>query len=336
MGDNSFSENEDKMTNTPISAGEVRFFSGSSNPQLAENIASKLGVPLDETHITRFSNDNLYIQLSASVRYRRVYIVQSLSQPVNDHLMELLMMIDIARGAAASEVHAIIPYYSFGRSDKKDAPRISITARLVADLLKTAGATHVMSMMFHSPQVHGFFGLPTDPLSSRMVFKEYLSNLDLSGSIIVAPDMGQAKSAARFAKTLGLPVAAGNKERISDSEVIVSGLVGNQVRGHKRALIYDDEIATGGSILELSRVLIDEGVDDIRVVCTHGIFSRGGLERLAVVPQISEIITTDTVYIPPEKMHPKLTVLSVAPVFADAIRHNINRESLSDLFVFGE
>jgi ribose-phosphate pyrophosphokinase len=180
---------------------------------LAGKIAAQLGVPLDSTHITRFSNDNLYIQLDATVRYRRVYIVQSLSQPVNDHLMELLMMIDIARGAAASEVHAIIPYYSFGRSDKKDAPRISITARLVADLLKTAGATHVMSMMFHSPQVHGFFGLPTDPLSSRMVFRDYLEKLDLSGSIIVAPDMGQAKSAARFAKTLNLPVAAGNKER---------------------------------------------------------------------------------------------------------------------------
>ena len=324
------------MTEGSISAGEVRFFSGSSNPQLAGKIASQLGVPLDNTHITRFSNDNLYIQLDASVRYRRVYIVQSLSQPVNDHLMELLMMIDIARSAAASEVHAIIPYYSFGRSDKKDSPRISITARLVADLLKTAGATHVMSMMFHSPQVHGFFGLPTDPLSSRMVFKEYLAKLDLNGAIVVAPDMGQAKSAARFARALNLPVAAGNKERISDSEVIISGLVGNQVQGHKRALIYDDEIATGGSIAELSRVLVAEGVEDIRVICTHGVFSRGGLDRLAVIPQITEIITTDTVHIPPEKTHPKLTILSVAPVFADAIYHNINRESLSDLFVFGE
>ena len=324
------------MTEGSISAGEVRFFSGSSNPQLAGKIAAQLGVPLDGTHITRFSNDNLYIQLDASVRYRRVYIVQSLSQPVNDHLMELLMMIDIARSAAASEVHAIIPYYSFGRSDKKDAPRISITARLVADLLKTAGATHVMSMMFHSPQVHGFFGIPTDPLSSNLVIKDYLSKLDLKDSIIVAPDMGQAKSAARFAKTLNLPVAAGNKERVSDTKVIISGLVGNQVQGLKHALIYDDEIATGGSIMELSRVLIGEGIEDIRVICTHGVFSHNGLERLAVVPQITEIITTDTVHIPPEKMNPKLTVLSVAPVFADAIHHNINRESLSDLFVFGE
>jgi ribose-phosphate pyrophosphokinase len=251
--------------------------------------------------------------------------------------MELLMMIDIARGAAASEVHAIIPYYSFGRSDKKDAPRISITARLVADLLKTAGATHVMSMMFHSPQVHGFFGVPTDPLSSSLVFKEYLtSTFDLNGTILVAPDMGQAKSAARFARTLGLPVAAGNKERVSDTKVIIGGLIGNQVKGHKRALIYDDEIATGGSIAELSRVLINEGIEDIMVMCTHGVFSHGGLEKLGAISEISQIITTDTVNIPTESAHPKLKVLSVATIFADAIRHNFNHESISDLFVFGE
>jgi ribose-phosphate pyrophosphokinase len=324
------------MANALIPADEVRLFSGSSNPSLAANIANELGVPLDDTLITRFSNDNMYLQLGASARNRRVYIVQSLSQPVNDHLMELLMMLDIARGAAASEIHAIIPYYSFGRSDKKDAPRISITARLVADLIETAGASHVMSMMFHSPQVHGFFGIPTDPLSSRPVFGKYLAERDLGGFIVVAPDMGQAKSAARFAKSLALPIAAGNKERISDTEVKISGLVGNQVKGHERALIYDDEIATGGSILELSRVLIEEGVTEIMVVCTHGVFTRGGLERLAAVPQISEIITTDTVHIPSEKRHPKLTVLSVASIFADSIHHNFNRESIGDLFVYGE
>lgn len=323
------------MTRAPIPADQVRFFSGSSNRELAENIARELGVPLDETYITRFSNDNLYIQLGATVRYRRVYIVQSLSPPVNDHLMELFMMLDIARSAAASEVHAIIPYYSFARSDKKDAPRISITARLVADLLKTAGATHVMSMVFHSPQVHGFFSLPTDPLSSWLVFNDYLATRDLSNTILVSPDMGQAKSAARFAKVIQLPIAAGNKERISDTEVRIRGLVGSQVRGHKRALIYDDEIATGGSIYELSRLLIDEGVEEILVICTHGVFTRGGLERLAEVPQIQEIVTTDTVYIPPERRHPKLKILSVARIFADAIRHNLYHESLSKLFVFG-
>ncbi|MGB8984863.1 MAG: ribose-phosphate pyrophosphokinase [Anaerolineales bacterium] len=324
------------MARATIPADQVRFFSGSSNPALAANIAQELGVPLDDTHISRFSNDNLYIQLGATVRYRRVYIVQSLSQPVNDHLVELLMMLDIARGAAASEIHAIIPYYSFARSDKKDAPRISITARLVADLLKTAGATHVMSMVFHSPQVHGFFSIPTDPLSSWLILQEYLKTRDLTGAILVTPDMGQAKAAARFAKVLKLPIAAGNKERLSDTEVVIRGLVGNQVRGHKRALIYDDEISTGGSIHELSRMLINDGVEEIRIVCTHGVFTRGGLERLAGVPEIREIITTDTAYIPPEKRHPKLKILSVAPVFADAIRHNLQRESLKELFVFGE
>jgi ribose-phosphate pyrophosphokinase len=324
------------MIKYSIPHDQVRFFSGNSNPALASAIARELDVPLDDTIIRRFSNDNLYIQLGESVRYRRVYIVQSLSQPVNDHLVELLMMLDIARSAAASEVHAIIPYYSFARSDKKDAPRISITARLVADLLKTAGATHVMSMLFHSPQVHGFFSVPTDPLSSWGVFKEYLEKRDLTNTIMVSPDMGQAKSAARFASVLGMPIAAGNKERVSDSEVKINALIGNQVRGHRCALVYDDEIATGGSIHELSHVLIKEGIEEILVMCTHGVFTRGGLERLADIPQISEILTTDTVYIPPEKRHPKLKILSVAPIFAEAIRYNLSHQSLKDLFVFGQ
>lgn len=319
-----------------IPADEVRIFSGSSNKPLAQSIANELGIPLENTVVKKFSNDNLYLQLGASVRYRRVYIVQSLTPPVNDNLMELLMMLDIARDASASEIHAIIPYYSFGRSDKKDAPRISITARLVADLLKTSGATHIMSLMFHSPQVHGFFRIPTDPLSSRPVFQKYLEGRDLSGTIIVSPDMGQAKSAARFAKSLKLPVAAGNKERVSDTKVQISGLVGNQVKGHKRALIYDDEIATGGSIAELTRLLINDGVEEILVMCTHGVFTHGGLEKLAAISQIKEIVTTDTVDIPAEKRHPKLTTLSVAQVFADSIRRNFNRESIGDLFVYGD
>ena len=323
------------MSQPSLDPSEVRFFSGSSNPELAGQIAKLLGVPLEETHISRFSNDNLYVQLGASVRYRKVFIVQSLSQPVNDHLMELLMMLDIARSAAASEAHVIIPYFSFARSDKKDAPRISITARLVADLLKTAGATQVMTMMLHSPQVHGFFGLPTDPLSTRRVFHEYLQNRDTTDMIIVSPDMGQAKSAARFAQSLGLPVAAGNKERVSDTEVRISGLVGSSVHGHKRALVYDDEIATGGSILELSRLLVDEGIEEILVMCTHGVFTRGGLDRLAAVPEIKEIVTTDTIHTPLEARHPKLTVLSVASTFAAAIRHNFSHESIGDLFVYG-
>ena len=324
------------MASDGIDPNDIRFFSGSSHPQLATNITNYLSVPLDETHVTRFSNDNLYIQLGASVRSRKVFLVQSLSQPVNDHLMELLIMIDIARSAGAAEVHAIIPYFSFSRSDKKDAPRISITARLIADLLQTAGATHIMTMMLHSPQVHGFFHIPTDPLTSRPVFRPFFQQRDLTDAIVVAPDMGHAKSAARFAKDLGLPVTAGNKERLSDTEVTIDGIVGQQVKGYKCAIIYDDEIATGGSVLELSRILIDQGIQEIIVTCTHGVFSPGSLERLTALPQISTIATTDTVPIPPEKMHPKLHILTVASIFGDAIRCNYLRQSIGDLFVYGE
>jgi ribose-phosphate pyrophosphokinase len=324
------------MAAQQLEPGEVRFFSGSSHPSLAAGIAEHLGVPLEPTKISRFSNDNLYIQLGDSVRSRVVFIVQSLSPPVNDHVMEMLMMLDIARAASAREVHAIIPYYSFARSDKKDAPRISITARLVADLLVTAGATHVMTMMLHSPQVHGFFAVPTDPLSSRPVFEHYYQQRDLSDTIVVAADMGRAHSAARFAKNLGLPVAAANKERLSDTKVRVSGIVGGQVRGCRRAIVYDDEIATGGTVKELTRVLIQHDIEEVWLTCTHGVFVGGCLDRLVEIPQITEIVTTDTVPIPEEKRCPKVTVLTVAPIFGEAIRRNYLRQSIGDLFVYGE
>jgi ribose-phosphate pyrophosphokinase len=324
------------MTQEAIDPGEVRFFSGTSNPQLAAEIATHLGAPLDETFVTRFSNDCLNIQLGGSVRSRKVFIVQSLSPPVNDHLMELLMMLDIARSASAQEVHAVIPYFSYARSDKKDAPRISITGRLVADLLQTAGATHVMTMMLHSPQVHGFFSVPTDPLSSRPVFEHYFQQHDLSDTIVVAADLGHAESAARFARNLGRPVAAGNKERISDTQVRISSIVGEQVCTCKRALVYDDEIATGGTIVELTRLLVEQGIEEIWLACTHGVFVRDSLERLAAIPQITEIVTTDTVYIPPEKQQSKLHILSVAQIFGEAIRRNYLRQSIGGLFVFGD
>jgi ribose-phosphate pyrophosphokinase len=325
------------MTNkSTLDPDEIRVFSGSSHPQLAANIAAHLNLPLETTRVSRFSNDNLYIQLGASVRSRIVFIVQTLAPPVNDNLVELLMMLDIARSASAKEVHAIIPYFSFARSDKKDAPRISITARLIADLLRTAGATHVMTMVLHSPQTHGFFSVPTDPLTSRPVFRNYFQPRDLSKTVVVAPDMGSAKPAALFARGLKLPVAAGNKERVSDTRVIISGLVGRPLKGFRKAIIYDDEIATGGSVLELSRILIEQGIQEIWVACTHGVFVHGGLEKLAAVPQITEIVTTDTIHLPPEKRHPKLHTLSVASVFGDAIRRNYLRESIGDLFIYGD
>ncbi len=328
------------MAKKGLDPGNVRFFCGSSNRPLAQKIAKYLKVPLESTNISRFSNDDLSIQLGASVRGRKVYIVQSLSQPVNDHLMELLMMLDIARSASASEVHAIVPYYSFARSDKKDAPRISITARLVADLLQTAGATHVMTMMLHSPQVHGFFSVPADPLSSRPVLEAEIRKMkgddELSDAIVVTPDMGHIKSAIRFANQLGLKVAAANKQRLSDTQVRISGLVGEPVAGYQRALVYDDEVATGGSVVELAQLLIETGIGEIWVACTHGVFVRGGLQRLADVPQIRRIIATDTVHIPEEERHEKLTIVSVARIFGEAIRRNYLQQSIGNLFVFGD
>jgi ribose-phosphate pyrophosphokinase len=324
------------MAQQKLDPSEVRVFSGSSHPQLATDIARYLDVPLESTRISRFSNDNLYIQLGASVRGRRVYIVQSLFPPVNDHLVELLMMLDIARSAAAKDIHAIIPYFSFARSDKKDAPRISITARLIADLLATAGATHFMTMMLHSPQVHGFFSIPADPLTARPVFEMYFQGRDLTDAIVVAPDVGNAKSAGRFADSLGLPVAAGNKERITDREVRISGFVGRQVKGFKKALIYDDEVSTGTSVIELSHLLVKSGIEEISVVCTHGVFVGDALHRLSQEDVIKEIVTTDTVDIPQEKRTSNLHVLPVGPIMGEAIRRNYHRISIESLFVFGE
>ncbi len=240
--------------------------------------------------------------------------------------------------AAAREIHAIIPYFSYVRSDKKDAPRIPITARLVADLLQTSGATHVMTMTLHSPQVHGFFSVPCDPLTARALIVSHLRQYDFSprDTMVVAPDFGRAGSAVRLATQLELPVASADKTRISDTEVRISSSIDRQVQGYRRVITYDDEIATGGSTFELSQRLIASGVEEITVVCTHGLFTGNAMHRLAQIPQIREIVTTNTVPIPPEKRLPKVTVLSVAATFGEAIWCNSSRESIGDLFAFGE
>jgi ribose-phosphate pyrophosphokinase len=296
-----------------------------------------LGLPLNPVRVKRFSNDNLYVQLGASVRDRVVYIVQSLSLPVNDHIVELFMMLDAARSAGARAVHALIPYYSFARSDKKDAPRISITGRLLARLISCAGATHVMTMALHAPQVHGFFDVPTDPLTARPLFDEYFRKQDLSNTIIVAPDAGSARSATRFANALGLPVAAGVKTRLSDREVRLNTLIGDMT-GKRLAVIYDDEIAAGSSTEAMTKLLVAQGVPEVKAVCTHGVLVGNALERLNTIPQLTEVITTDTVPISAQKRAqlPKLKILSVAPLFGEAIRRNLLRQSIGDLFAFWE
>jgi ribose-phosphate pyrophosphokinase len=323
------------MSEHQIDTKDVRIFSGQSHPAFAQGIADYLGVPLEKSHFRKFGNDCQEVQLGASVRMRTVFIVQSLVKPVSEHLLELLVMLDIAHSAGARSVHAVIPYYSFARSDKKDSPRISIIARLVADLLATAGSTHVMTMTLHSPQVQGFFNVPTDVLTARPEFGIFFQDRDLSKTVVVSPDMGHAKPAAQFADMFKLPIIAANKERISDTEVRIASFSGRQVRKYRCALVYDDEISTGGSMVEICKLLAKNGVQEIVPICTHGVFSGNALQRLGEIPQIAEVVTTDTVPPPASKKLPyRLTVLPVSQIFGEAIWRNCTRQSLGGLFSY--
>jgi ribose-phosphate pyrophosphokinase len=313
-----------------ISVSPIAIFSGSAHPELAEEICAKLGVPLLPTQLKRFSNDCIEVQLQANCREQDVFLIQPLSSPVQDHLVELLLMLDAARGASASRITAVIPHYAYARSDKKDAPRISIGGRLVADLLATAGANRVLTMTLHSPQVHGFFSVPVDHLHALGELARHFQQYDLTNGVVVSPDLGNAKSAATFARRLGVPVAAGAKERLSDTEVRISALIGD-VRD-RDVIVVDDEIVSGGSILELLRHLREHKARSVRVACTHGIFSGSATQRLAAEPDILEIVCTNTVPIAADKRVPKLTVLSVAPALAEAMRRINNGESVSALF----
>ncbi len=312
---------------------KVLIFSGLGNQPLAREIADYLGLSLSPTVIRKFSNDNYYVHLGISVRSKEVFIVQPIAPPCSENLMQLFFMLDIARGAGARGVHAVVPYYSYARSDKKDAPRISIGGRLIADLMVTAGATHIITMTLHSPQVHGFFSVPTDHLTAHSVFVNYLQeHKDLSNAVVVSPDIGHAKRALKLAQALGLPAAAGEKRRISDEKVVVDGIMGD-VRG-KRIFIVDDEIATGGTIVELIQSLRREGAKTITVLGTHGLFTGPAVERLNAVDEIDEIIVTNTVELPPERRPKRLRVLSVAHIFGEVIRRNVLGKSVGALFEF--
>ncbi|MBN1284961.1 MAG: ribose-phosphate diphosphokinase [Anaerolineae bacterium] len=312
-------------------------FSGSSNRPLAEAICRHLYVPLRETRIERFSNDNIYIQLGDSVRGKDVFIVQSLGPPVSDNLLELLMMIDIARTGAAASVNAVIPYYSYARSDKKDEPRVCITARLIADLIETAGADRVIAMTLHSPQVHGFFGIPMDHLTPMSVFIQHFDMQDCESTVLVSPDHGYAKRAAQLAIALGLSVAVGNKRRVQDDQVQIDNILGRGLSKYRHAIVIDDEIATGSSIMEVVRVLRRIGLEEFTIACTHGLFTGKAPKHLRKLKGVREILTTDTVALGDKKrakFPSYFKVLSVAPIFAQAILCNYHGRSVGELFEF--
>ena len=315
-------------------------FSGSAHPELAAEICAALGEPLLPVRLRRFANDCLEVQLQSNCRERDVFLIQPLAPPVQEHLVELLLMLDAARGASAARVTAVIPHYAYARSDKKHMPRISIGARLVADLLVTAGASRVLAMTLHASQVHGFFSVPVDHLHALRELAGHFSGQDLANTVVVSPDLGNAKNAAAFASRLGLPVAAGAKERFDDERVSITSIIGD-VDG-KNVIVLDDEIARGTTIIELLDRLREHGVTSVSIACTHGLFAAGSLERIAEVPEVQEIVCTNTVPVASASPDPttpphagatsKLTVLSVAPALAEAIRRIHWGESVSALF----
>lgn len=303
-------------------------FSGSAHPQLADEICSHLGVERSLVEISRFSNDCLQARLLANCRQRDVYIVQPLVPPTQEHLMELLLMVNAARGASAGQITAVIPHYAYARSDKKDASRISMGGRLVADMLTTAGVDRVLTMALHAPQVHGFFSVPVDHLTALGVIADHYRDKDLTDHVVVSPDLGNAKQATLLARLLNLPVAAGNKQRLADDRVVIDSIVGD-VAG-KHAIVLDDEIATGGSILEIVNRLGDFGCLSASVACTHGLFAGNAVQRLTACDAITEVISTSTV--PAPENFPQLKVLSVADLFASAIERIHLGRSVSKLF----
>ncbi|MFI6817026.1 ribose-phosphate diphosphokinase [Nonomuraea sp. NPDC050328] len=307
---------------------DITVFSGSAHPELAEEICAHLGTPLHPVRVSRFANDCLEVQLQANCRERDVFLIQPLVPPVQEHLVELLLMLDAARGASAARTTVVMPHYSYARSDKKDAPRISIGARLVADLLVTAGASRVLTMTLHSPQVHGFFSVPVDNLHALRELAAHFVRYDLSNTVVVSPDLGNAKEAAAFARLLGAEVAVGAKQRFADDRVVISSVIG-EVAG-KDVIILDDEIAKGSTVIELLARLRERGARSFRVACTHGLFASGAVERLSEEPGVLEIVCTNTVPVP--KPSDKLTVLSVAPALAEAMRRIHDGESVSALF----
>ena len=309
-------------------ADRITVFSGHAHRTFAEEVCALLELPLSPSRLTRFSNDCLQVQLRANCRKADVYIIQPLVPPTQEHLMELLLMINAARGASAGQITAVIPHYAYARSDKKDASRISLGGRLVADLLSTAGVDRVITMALHAPQVHGFFSVPVDHLTALGVIADHYRARDLSNTVVVSPDLGNAKQATLLARLLNLPVAAGSKQRLADDRVVIDSIVGD-VAG-KRAIVLDDEIATGGSIVEIVNRLADFGCDEASVACTHGLFTGRAVERLTSNPHITEVVATNTV--PHPEGFPGLTQLSVAGLFAEAISRIHHGRSVSRLF----
>ncbi len=307
----------------------MKVFGGSITQELAAGICSQLGIEPGRARISKFSNDNTFVQIEDNVREKDVFVVQTSAPPVDGALMELLIMCDALRRASARRLTAVLPYYPYVRSDKKDQPRVPITARLVADLLVTAGVDRVVTVDLTADQIQGFFTKPADHLTAMPVLARYFASKGLSDAVVVAPDPGAVKRAQRFAARLGFPVGFIDKRREGGDQVTATSVVGN-VRG-KAVILFDEEIDRGSSICQAAEMVSREGAREIYAAATHAVLSGPASERLAQCG-CSEIVVTDTVPVPESKRWPGLVVLSVAPLLAETIRRIHNGESISVLF----
>lgn len=308
----------------------LKVFAGQSNRPLAEEICGYLDLPLGKVEIIEFKNENLFVKIGENVRECDVFVIQTSTSPVNTRIIELLLMIDALKHASAARVTAVLPYFPYVRSDKKDQPRISIAARLMVDLIEAAGADRVLTMNLHSFQIQGFFRIPADHLLATPVLIDYFRNTDISNSVVVAPDAGSAKRAEKYARLLELPLAIVDKRRTGNRDQVISKNIIGDVK-NKRAIIFDDEISTAGSLVNTAELLAEQQVTDIRAGVIHPVLCGDAVERIQN-SIISEVVVTNTIPVEGEKKIDKIRVLSVAEMFAKAIRRIHNGESVSVLF----
>ncbi|HJR80811.1 MAG TPA: ribose-phosphate pyrophosphokinase [Anaerolineales bacterium] len=316
--------------------GEIKLYAGSGSPELAQKIANYLGQPLSPREVIQFSNENIFVKLNSSARGQDVYVIQTTSSPVHYNLMELLIMIQTIRLDSAARITAVVPYLCYGRSDKKDQPRVPITARLVADMIEIAGADRYMTFDPHAGQIQGFFSVPGDVLTaSHMISDHMKQNLmdQMKDPVVVATDLGFAKKGRNYALDLNVPIAFIEKRRIgSDAHAEAWTLIGD-VKA-RDVIIVDDEVDTGGSVAQAVEVVKKHGARDVYLAFIHPIFSKDAAEKLAALP-IKHMITTDTITIPPEKikqLEGQITVLSIAPMLGEVIRRAHEGRSVGEMF----
>ena len=309
---------------------ELKVFTGNGHPELAKSVCEYLDIPLGQAEVFKFANDNTFVRIHENIRQRDVFIIQPTCFPVNDNLMELLIMIDACKRASAGRITAVVPYYGYGRTDKKDQPRVPITARLVADLLTAAGADRLLTVDLHAGQIQGFFNIPVDELTTLPLLGDYFAAKEIQDLVVVAVDIGISKKARDIAEHLGAPLAIIEKRRMSNNDVSETMNVIGEVEG-KTSLVFDDEIVTGGSIVNAAKALYEQGVIDVYCCVTHPVLSKEGSEIMAK-SKFSEVVVTDTIPMPPEKRNGKFTILSVAPLLGEAIYRIHKGQSVGDLF----